>query len=104
MPDAGLFGGIWLQEVVERAGGSSADGMQHYGAGVHTVDPHALRDGARAQEDQDGGAFNASAEGQAAIETVKLLHNEEKSQWRQAAVLSASSRSMAMECGTCSAQ
>jgi len=76
LPDAGLFGGICLQEVVERAGGSSADGMQHYGAGVHTVDPHALRGGARAQEDQDGGAFNVCAEGQTAVIAVKLLHSE----------------------------
>ena len=30
LPDASLFSGDWLQEVVERAGGSSADGMQHY--------------------------------------------------------------------------
>ena len=29
LPDASLFSGAWLQEVMEQAGGSSADGMQH---------------------------------------------------------------------------
>jgi hypothetical protein len=38
LPDAGLFSGVWLQEVVERAGGSSADGMQHgSGQGAFTA-------------------------------------------------------------------
>ena len=31
------FGGAWLQEAVERAGGSSADGTQHKGC---RADPH----------------------------------------------------------------
>ena len=64
-----------------------------------------LRDGAGAQKDQDGGAFNASAEGQAAI-TVKLLHNEGRASGplrRRSAAL-AEVGMMAMECGARSAQ
>ena len=94
---------------MERAGGSSADGMQHYGAGVHTVDPHALRDGARAQNDRDGGAFNVCAEGQTAVVAVQLLHSEGRASGplrRRSAALEKSSEvgMMAMECGARSAQ
>ena len=54
-------------------------------------------------KDRDGGAFMFVQRAKLQ-RAAKELHGKEKSQWRQAAVLSARGRTMARECGARSAQ
>ena len=73
------FGGIWLQEVVERAGGSSADGMQHF-SGLMGWVPRSgptCSEGRSSSSRRSGrGGLHVCAEGQTAVIAVKLLHSE----------------------------
>ena len=112
LPDASLFSGDWLQEVVERAGGSSADGMQHF-SGLMGWVPRSgptCSEGRSSSSRRSGrGGLHVCAEGQTVVIAVKLLHSEGRASGplrRRSAVLEKSSEvgMMAVECGARSAQ
>ena len=95
--------GVWLQEVVERAGGSSSGGMQHFigrwrqdrVSGRFTSLMGSVSSGG-GSNDRDGGAFHVCAEGQTAALAVNYCTAREKK--------SSEVGMMAMECGARSAQ